>query len=289
MENIVPLLSRRDFIFHEASITEPDFLPLLWRRYGPFEAVLHMAAVVSVPWSMEHAEQTLAVNYQATVNLHSAAQSLGAKAFVIAGSAAEYGRPSTDPVPEEAAGDPQSPYGLAKYLASCHVAATGYGCALRFFNLYGPARGQPGPYDSVVRIFIDRALSGGPLTIYGDGSQTRDFVYVDDAVQGVLLAAGVCGNGRPLQGIYNVGSGLACTVLELATFIREISGQNSPIVFLPERSGDLRHSLADISRLKNEHGFVVQTQIAEGLRTTFRWFKEVASHPEPALPGQEKL
>jgi len=85
MDNIVPLLSRRDFIFHEASITEPDFLPLLWRRYGPFEAVLHMAAVVSVPWSMEHAEQTLAVNYQATVNLHSAAQSLGVKAFVIAG------------------------------------------------------------------------------------------------------------------------------------------------------------------------------------------------------------
>jgi len=277
-DNIAPFLCSDNFVFHKASITEPGLLPQLEQRHGPLAAVLHMAAIVSVPWSMEHPRLTMAVNHRATVGLHAAARNLGIPAFVFAGSAAEYGRELPGPATEDEAGDPQSPYGRAKYLASSHIAASGYGCSLRFFNLYGPTRALPGPYDGVVRQFMSRALAGKPLTIYGDGGQTRDFVYVDDAVRAVLLAAGLLAEARPLEGVYNVGSGRATTVLELAELVRDVSGRHSDIRFLPERAGDLRYSLADISSLERERDFVPQIRLEDGIRCTCHWIEKNAAN-----------
>jgi len=272
--NLAPFESHPEFIFLERSITEPGLLEKLSGELGRFHSVLHMAAVVSVPYSMEHPEETMAVNHSATLALHSQARGLGIPAFVFAGSAAEYGLPLEGAASEDQAGDPQSPYGWAKYLSSKHIASSGYGCSLRFFNLYGPARGKPGPYDGVVRRFMSMAMNGQPLTVFGDGGQTRDFVYVFDAVDAVLLAAGLWGEVGPLSGVYNVGTGRSTTITDLARLLCRLAGKDLPITCLPERAGDLRHSLADISRLQRESGFTASTGLEEGLKATMEWFSE---------------
>lgn len=271
--NLASFKAHRNFAFHERSIVEPELLAELSGKHGRFDAVLHMAAVVSVPWSVEHPEETMAVNHAATLALHQQARDLGVPAFVFAGSAAEYGRPVDGPVREDQAGDPVSPYGWAKYLSSKHIEESGYGCALRFFNLYGPARGKPGPYDGVVRRFMAMVLNSQPLTIFGDGGQTRDFVYVYDAVKAVLLAGGLSGR-EPLSGVFNVGTGRATSVTELAELLADLAGQKLPITYLPERAGDLRHSLAETSRLEAIRGFRPDTDLKAGLRITMDWFSE---------------
>lgn len=283
--NLASLARRREFTLLKASITEPGILTALSRRHGPIAAVLHLAAIVSVPWSMEHPELTLAVNHEATVSLHAEARHLGIPAFVFAGSAAEYGRPIEGPAREDDAGEPKSPYGLAKYLASRHIAESGYGAALRFFNLYGPSHGLPGPYDGVARRFMSQAMAAKPLTIFGDGGQTRDFVHVDDAVRAVLLAAGLIVESKPITGVYNVGSGRAVTILELARRICDVSGHNPAIVFAPERPGDLRHSQAEVSRLKSTRGFVPAVRLDDGIRATYTWFRENAPAQPPVTGG----
>lgn len=271
---IAPFLPRHNFTFYEGTIAETGLLSALSRHHGPAAAVLHMAAVVSVPWSMAHPEFTMEVNYRNAMVLHEEARGLGIPVFVFAGSAAEYGRISPQPVSEDEAGAPHSPYGLAKYQSSCQIAKSGYGCSLRFFNLYGPANGKPGPYDSVIRIFMDRALAGKSLNIFGDGGHTRDFVHIDDAVRAVLRAAGLIKKATPLLGVYNIGSGRATTILELATLLRKISAKDLPILFLPERPGDVRHSLADVSRLREKFDFVVQTRLEDGMQALFDWHKK---------------
>lgn len=282
--NLAEFADHPDFSFEERSILEKGLLPELTRRYGRFAAVLHMAAVVSVPWSMEHPEETMAVNLDATLALHEAARDSGAQSFVFAGSAAEYGLPVAGAVRESQAGEPQSPYGVAKFRASQHIAASGFGCALRFFNLYGPARGKPGPYDGVVRRFMAMALNAQPLTIFGDGNQTRDFVWVYDAVQTVLLAAGlavhvpqaapVTAAARPLCGVYNAGTGRSITVTDLAALLIRLAGHHLPITYLPGRAGDLRHSLADTTALTRSLGCTPATTLEDGLAKTMAWFSE---------------
>jgi nucleoside-diphosphate-sugar epimerase len=271
--NLAPFEAHRNFSLHERSIVEPGLLAGLSKKHGSFDAVLHMAAVVSVPWSVEYPEETMAVNHAATLALHQEAHNLGVPAFVFAGSAAEYGRPVDGPVREDQAGDPVSPYGWAKYLSSKHIEESGYGCALRFFNLYGPARGKPGPYDGVVRRFMAMVLNSQALTIFGDGGQTRDFIYVYDAVKTVLLAGGLSGSD-PLTGVFNVGTGESTSVTELAELLADIAGQKLPITYLPERAGDLRHSLADTSKLESLGGFKPNTVLRAGLNITMDWFSE---------------
>ncbi|GFK95757.1 UDP-glucose 4-epimerase [Fundidesulfovibrio magnetotacticus] len=275
--NLEPFQDNPSFAFHERSILEPDLLPGLAALHGRFDAVLHMAAVVSVPWSMDHPEETMAVNRDATLALHAQARESGAGGFVFAGSAAEYGLPVEGPVREDQAGEPQSPYGWAKYLASKHIAESGFGASVRFFNLYGPARGKPGPYDGVVRRFLAMALADKPLTVFGDGGQTRDFVWVYDAVLAVLLAAGLAGERGPLAGVFNVGTGRSTSVLELARMILAVTGRELPVQSLPERAGDLRHSLADTSALALAAGFTPATPFEEGLGRTLEWF---TAHPD---------
>lgn len=270
--NLAPFEKNPRFSFHEASIEEPGLIGRLAKAHGPFDAVLHMAAVVSVPWSVEHPAKTMEINHAATVSLHGQALAAGAPAFVFAGSAAEYGRPCEGPVREEQAGDPQSPYGWAKYLSTKYIEESGYGCSLRFFNLYGPARGKPGPYDGVVRRFMAMALNDEPLTIFGDGGQTRDFVSVFDAVNAVLMAAGIIGGREPLLGVYNVGTGRSTSVSELAALIALLAGKDLPVRRLPERSGDLRHSLADVGKLASARGFTAATALEAGLKATMEWF-----------------
>ena len=162
-----------------------------------------------------------------------------------------------------------SPYGIDKlasefaldYYASVHGVAT---TALRFFNVYGPRQDPSSPYSGVISIFADRARAGAPLTIFGDGTQTRDFVYVGDVVRSLAAALGP-GNSRTVA---NVGRGGEISVLELARTIVELCGQRSKIEHAPTRAGEILRSSAKVDRLRDRLGVIAETDLVDGLRLT---------------------
>lgn len=266
------------FTFYERSITDTLFLAWLFKKYAPFAAVFHLAAIISVPYSMDHAEETMAVNHEASLALHDQARQSGCGAFVFAGSAAEYGKPLERPAREQDAGDPMSPYGVSKHLMSLAIDTSGYGCSLRFFNLYGPTRAKPGPYDGVVRIFLDKVRQGHAPVILGDGKQTRDFVFLGDALHALQIAAGL-GPSAPLTGIYNVGTGQGTSIAELADMAMQLAVIGGQPKYGAERPGDILFSVADNAKLRQATGWVSSTTLRDGLAMTMEGMKSISEMP----------
>lgn len=263
------------FTFHERSITEPRLLSRLCERHPGLRHCFHLAAVVSVPYSVEHPDETLAINWTATEHLLGEALQLRFRSFLFAGSAAEYGEEARLPIREEYATDDTvhpSPYGRSKYLSSRRVGSSAIGIALRCFNIYGPRQDPLSPYSGVISRFVDRALAGQPLTIFGDGQQTRDFIYVGDMVSAYARAAGLDGAGPPVpHGIYNIGTGDLTSIVQLAEVINDLAGNREPTQFLPERQGDIRHSVAEVEGFRQVSGWSPQVRLREGLRATLEW------------------
>lgn len=288
-ENLDTFRVHPRFFFHERSITEPLLLRDLSAEHGPFDAVFHLAAIVSVPYSLDHPEETHQVNYLATVHLLNEAEKLGVRSFIFAGSAAEYGMQDRMPLRELDAGSWTrwlSPYGEAKYRASAAVAShrgTLRGVSLRCFNIYGPRQDPSSPYSGVISRFVNMAVAGRSLTIFGDGFQTRDFVFVDDVVEAYCRAA-LAENtaGRAPSGIYNVGSGRPTSILDLARLICRLTQRPESITFCPERPGDIRHSTASVEAAKRDLGWVPRMGLEEGLTRTIQWMRG-----EGATPGVE--
>lgn len=258
------------FDFHHRSVEEPELLPELKRRHPDLACVFHLAAVVSVPYSLEHPEQTMAVNHVASLRLHRQARDLGLAGFVFAGSAAEYGDDPRLPLREEYATEQTrqlSPYGRAKYLVSSDVEASGFGVSLRCFNIYGPRQDPTSPYSGVISRFSDRVAAGLPPVVLGNGGQTRDFIHVDDVAIAYLAAGGLSPQLRtPAPGIYNCGTGRATSILELARLVMKLAGTDDAPEFRPARPGDIRHSVADPTRLALASGFAAAIALQEGLQ-----------------------
>ncbi len=239
------------------------------RDHGPIARIVHLAAQVSVVHSVQNPLVDMSINYGGTLHVLEYARAQGVAKVAFASSAAVYGDVETMPVAEEAPCQPMSPYGIDKlasefaldYYASVHGVATS---ALRFFNVYGPRQDPSSPYSGVISIFADRAKAGKPLTIFGDGSQTRDFVYVGDVVRALVAAIGD-GNSRAIA---NVGTGGETSVLELARMIVELCGKRSKIEHAPARAGEILKSRARVDRLRDTFGIVAQTALVEGLRQT---------------------
>ena len=239
------------------------------REHGPVERIVHLAAQVSVVHSVANPLVDMSVNYGGTLHVLEYARATGVKKVVFASSAAVYGDVETMPVGEDTPTKPLSPYGIDKlasehaldYYAAVHgVAST----ALRFFNVYGPRQDPSSPYSGVISIFSDRAKAGKPLTIFGDGGQTRDFVYVADVVRAITSALGD-GNSRLVA---NVGTGGEISVLELARTIVELCGGKSTIEHAPARSGEIIKSRARVELLRDRLGVVAATALETGLRAT---------------------
>jgi len=241
----------------------------LTAKHGPVERIVHLAAQVSVVHSVANPLVDMAVNYGGTLHVLEYARAMGVAKVVFASSAAVYGDVSVLPVGEDAPTRPVSPYGIDKlaselaldYYAAVHGVPT---TALRFFNVYGPRQDPSSPYSGVISIFADRARAGRPLTIFGDGSQTRDFVYVGDVVRAIVAALGD-GNSRLVA---NVGTGGEISILELARTIVELCGGASPIQHAPARPGEILKSLARVDRLRDALGVVAETRLVDGLRAT---------------------
>ena len=237
------------------------------------EVIFHLASLVSVPESLALPEESVRVNVGGTLSVLQAARLLGIPRVVFASSAAVYGEAGPEVQGEDLLPAPLSPYGVTKLDGEHYLEiwrrTFGVGTvSLRFFNVFGPGQAPGGPYGSAVPAFLGRALAGEDLLVHGDGLQTRDFVFVSDAVDAYLLAAAT----PAMHGALNVGGGAGITILDLARQVLRETGSSSRIVHGAPRPGDIRHSVADTARIA-AFGFQPRTTLAEGLRQTLQAFQ----------------
>lgn len=269
-ENMATFLSHPNFSFYELSITDPGILTKVQDGGQRLTHCFHLAAIVSVPYSLEHEDETFNINYSASMALLEEAHLLGLQRFVFAGSAAEYGAEARMPIREEYAHDGTlhlSPYGQTKYRVSRAVASSPLGVALRFFNIYGLRQDPSSPYSGVISRFVKLAKAGLPLTVHGSGSQSRDFIHISDCVSAYLAGAGLHQELKAATpGCYNIGTGKSTTVFELARTINSLANNASDITHTPLRPGDISHSLADTGAFAAATGWHADVRIEDGLR-----------------------
>ena len=243
------------------------------------EVVFHQAAIVSVPYSVEHPQESHDVNIQGTINVLQAARKARTRRVVFASSAAIYGEEPTLPKVETMRAEPMSPYGIEKitgehYLATWSKLFQVETVSLRYFNVFGPRQDPRSPYSGVISIFVDRIIGGRPITFFGDGTQCRDFVYVDNVVEANILAATRSGvSGRA----YNVACGKRTTLVELASLIERAAERRVERSFSEPRAGDIKESVADIARARTELGYMPAVDVEEGLKRLVRWVRGAAS------------
>lgn len=243
------------------------------RRLRRIDGVCHLAAMTSVQESVKNPVPTTEVNVIGTLRVLEAARKLRAERIVYASSAAVYGTPRALPITEDADIAPISPYGSSKAASElyCKSFEENHGIdtvCLRYFNVYGP-RQASSQYSGVISIFARRLLRRVPLPIFGDGSQSRDFVFVVDAIDATIAAL----EKESLQSrVFNIASAKETTILELARMMQEIAGAPSDLIFKPPRKGDVRRSVADVSRARDELGLRPATDLRDGLSATIQWF-----------------
>jgi nucleoside-diphosphate-sugar epimerase len=237
------------------------------------ECVFHEAALPSVPRSLERPQESNDVNVTGTLNLLVAARDAKVRRVVYAGSSSAYGNTPTLPKVETMAPSPLSPYAVAKLTGElyCQVFARNYGLetvVLRYFNVFGPRQDPTSPYAAVIPKFLRAISAGESPVVFGDGSQSRDFTYVDNVVAANLLAAtapGVSGE------VMNVACGERVTLLDLHAQLCALLGRKVEPRFAPPRAGDVQHSLADIGKARRLLGYSPAVPFAEGLRRLLEW------------------
>jgi UDP-glucose 4-epimerase len=231
--------------------------------------VVHLAAIASVQHSIDDPIGSHRVNYEATLRLLEAARRAGVARIVYASSAAVYGDAQQPPVDELGALDPQTPYAIDK-LAGEHALAFYRrvhgleGVAVRFFNVYGPRQRDDSPYSGVISLFQRRIRRGEPATVFGDGEQTRDFVFVADVAHAVVEL--LLRPEAPQAAVMNVGSGRATSVLALMDAVESALGARLDRRFADPRAGEVRHSRASVERLRAALGWIPATSLEAGLR-----------------------
>ncbi|GAA2903052.1 GDP-mannose 4,6-dehydratase [Streptosporangium fragile] len=257
------------FALHVMDIRDPALIGLAaeWRP----EVVCHLAAQISVRKSVADPVHDARLNVEGTASVLTAAQRAGTRKVVFASSVAVYGRPPVIPVPGDAATDPRSPYAASKLSAETYLATFKalYGIdytTLVLSNVYGP-RQSPDGEAGVVAIFTDALLNGTPTVVYGDGGQTRDYIFVDDVVDGFARACGDRGNGRR----FNLGTGVETTDRALHSLVAEAAGAPDSPESAPARLGDLPAMAVDPAPALEGLGWRPQTDLATGLKATVDW------------------
>ncbi|OGD28003.1 MAG: Vi polysaccharide biosynthesis protein VipB/TviC [Candidatus Aminicenantes bacterium RBG_19FT_COMBO_65_30] len=270
-ENLAAIRSRIEFV--EGDIRD---LATCRRAVEGVEAVFHEAALASVARSVEDPLLNNAINVMGTLNLLVAARDAGVKTFVLASSSAVYGDDQTMPKVEGREGRPLSPYAVSKlvdekYAQAFHALHGMNAVALRYFNVFGPRQDPFSEYSAVIPLFITKILRGGRPVIYGDGEQSRDFIFVEDVVAANLAAAGsAAAAGEAL----NVACGVGMTVNGLFDAVNVALGTTVEAVYAGPRPGDILHSTADIAKARRLLGFTPGLSFMDGLRTTVEWYKK---------------
>ncbi len=236
------------------------------------DAVFHLAAQVGNVLSLEKPWENMEINAGGTINVVNACKDKGIKSLVYSSSCAIFGETQYTPIDEAHPLNPVSPYGVSKLAGEqiCIALGSYHGinaACLRYFNVYGKNQ-RFNPYGNVLPIFAERVKNGKELIIYGDGRQTRDFVDVRDVV-----AANIAAFERKAEGVFNIGTGTASTVNELVSFVKSASGKEIKAVSNPPRAGEVRDSVADISKAKKELNFVPKISLKQGVKDYFEWFQ----------------
>ena len=266
--------------FIEASITDREAVR---RALAGVDYVFHLAAMISVPESMHNPTGCNEINTHGTLVVLEEAARAGVKKLVFSSSAAIYGDNPVTPKLETMVPEPKSPYAITKldgeYYCKMFSAAGRLATAcLRYFNVFGPRQDPQSQYAAAVPIFIARAVKSDPITIHGDGEQTRDFIYVKD----IAAANAFFATESPATGVFNVGYGRRMAIKTLAETICRSAGSGSIIQHAPERPGDVKHSLAAVDKLRSA-GCHLTGEFNEGLNATIEFFRR------PANPASERL
>jgi len=264
--------SRQHITFVDGDIRDRDLVADLSRGC---QVVFHLAAVVSVPQTVQDAIESADINEIGTLSVLDAARRNGVERVILSSSCAVYGDGPELPEQEKTPAHPRSPYALQKLAGEWHAAlfadlfGLGTVC-LRYFNVYGQRQDPASPYSGVISLFMKCATVQEAPLIYGDGQQCRDFVFVKDVVTANLLAASVEDAGGT---VLNIGTGRIVTIQQLWEMIQEISGCRTAPEFRSERQGDIRKALADIGQARSELGFEPRYGFEEGLERTYDWYR----------------
>ena len=268
-ENIEDLVTQNKVKLIKGSITDLD---LLQDACKGIDFVFHEAAIPSVPRSVKDPYKSNFVNANGTLNILIAARDNAVKKVIYASSSSVYGDTPTLPKKEEMKPCPQSPYAVSKLTAEyyCDVFTQIYNLptiSLRYFNVYGPLQDPNSEYAAVIPKFITNIKNDKSPIIYGDGEQTRDFTFVNDVVTANILAA-----ESSSTGIYNIAGGKRISINELVKMLLTLQKKEITSNHVEQRDGDIKHSLADISRAKEAFGYTPRYEIFDGLKETIKWF-----------------
>jgi UDP-glucose 4-epimerase len=269
-ENLAEIRNKITFI--KGSITD---IEVVRKAMHEAEYVLHLAARTSVPRSVKDPIETNKINIEGTLNVLVAAKELKVKRVVFAASSSAYGETPTLPKTETMQPQPISPYGVTKYVGELYGQTFGrcYGLenvALRYFNIFGPRQDPSSPYSGVLAKFCTAFLEDTQPVVFGDGEQTRDFTYVENAVQANLLA---CEAPNVSGKVFNIGVGGRVSLNEVLRELGKITGKTLEAKYDPPRDGDIRDSQADISQAREFLGYEPQVSFEEGLARTFEWYR----------------
>jgi len=272
-ENIAEIVGEIDF--READLLDAAAMQ---KACLGVECVYHQAAIPSVPKSVLDPEGNNRANVDGTVNVLIAARDAKVKRVVYAASSSAYGDTPTLPKQEEMPPDPISPYAVAK-LASEYYMVSFYRCygletvSLRYFNVFGPRQDPTSPYSGVLAKFITQMLRGEQPTAFGDGSQSRDFTHIDNAVEANLLAA-TAPAANAAGRVFNIATGRRVDLNQTFEILKRLTGYSGSLKYAAERDGDIKHSLADISRAERQLGYKPRVHFEEGLRRTVEWYRD---------------
>lgn len=280
-ENVAEILDRIEL--HEADLLDLDALHQACRGV---DYILHEAAIPSVPRSVKDPLGNNRANVDGTLNLLVAARDAKVKRVVYAASSSAYGDTPTLPKREDMPPNPNSPYAVAK-LAGEYYMKSFFRCygletvCLRYFNVFGPRQDPFSPYSGVLAKFITQMLKGEPPTIFGDGSQSRDFTFVDNVVAANLLACKAEG-GEVAGQVFNVATGQRTDLNQICEILKKLTGYSGDVKYGPDRAGDIKHSLADISRTQKHLGYQPKGDFEQGLSRTIEWYRHPDTEPVSA-------
>ena len=274
LQNIIPFQKNNKFEFLQGDIR--NYKDCLLAMEG-INTITHQAALGSVPRSINDPLTTNEVNISGTLNIFTAAKERNIKRVVYAASSSTYGDHPGLPKVEDTIGSPLSPYAVTKYVNELYakVYASVYGLeliGLRYFNVFGPKQDPDGAYAAVIPLFMKAVLNNEPPLINGDGEQSRDFTFVENAVQANVKALFTT-DSQSLNKVYNIAYGEQTTLNELFEYLKQIAGSDLAPKYGAERAGDVRHSLADISKAKALLDYNPGISVKEGLKKAFEWYR----------------
>ena len=266
VSNLKGIAEIKRFSFRQADICHEDVMQTTLNDFQP-DAVIHLAALVSVPIAESNPEENYRINVLGTKSVAQASIKASAKRIVFASSAAVYGNSDQLPLSEASPTEPINHYGKAKLeaedmLLSLQNQHRITSTCLRFFNVYGTRQDPSSPYSGVISIFADHCKTGRPVTVYGNGKQTRDFISIRDITRAIINSAT---NPALPGGSYNLCTGQGNTLLELLDILKEIHPDMPPPIFKEARGGDIKHSLGDPSKARKMLGFEIDTNFSEGI------------------------